>query len=393
MARLLVVDPGDGARVPFLRGILTRSLQEAGLPFESAYDIATTVRGDIAGRAEITTDELRALVSKRLQAFGREVVQRYRSPVRAEPVVLVRLSDGQTAPYSRGRHRQSLEACGIAPEAATRVSAAMHVDLVAEGVTELSLADVKRRTYERLQRDLGDDAARRYLVWEDFRHGDRPLVLLIGGTTGTGKSTVATRTAHALDIVRTQSTDMLREVMRMMVPERLVPALHTSSFRAWEALPATGQGAPGEEALIEGYVRQAELLAVAGEAVLRRAVTERVSVILEGVHAHPTFLADAAATDNDAIVVRVMLAVLRPNELERRIRGRGRKARARRAKRYLEHFEGIWRLQSHLLAEAEASGVPIIVNDDLEHAAREVVEVVMQALLAAFDSRPEDVFA
>ena len=45
---------------------------------------------------------------------------------------------------------------------------------------------------------------------------------------GTGKSTLATELAHRLGIVRTQSTDMLREVMRTMIPAHLMPALHVS---------------------------------------------------------------------------------------------------------------------------------------------------------------------
>ena len=43
--------------------------------------------------------------------------------------------------------------------------------------------------------------------------------------------------ASRLDIVRTRSTDMLPEIMRVMVPERLLPVLHRSSFNAWKAPP------------------------------------------------------------------------------------------------------------------------------------------------------------
>ncbi len=41
MARPVVIDETEGTRFPFLRGILTRSLQEAGVPFEQAYAIAS----------------------------------------------------------------------------------------------------------------------------------------------------------------------------------------------------------------------------------------------------------------------------------------------------------------------------------------------------------------
>ncbi len=388
MARLTVTC-GEGEVSPFLRGILTHSLQHTGLSFEDSYEIASAVRDEFASKDGVTTLEVRKAVIRRLKRHHPKALLRYEAPRFGAAPILVRMPEGQSAPYSRGRHRQSLEACGIDPLAAARLSSAMYEDLVAHGTLELDIAELRRRTERRLQGELGEDAARRYVVWEEHRHGDRPLVLLIGGTTGTGKSTVSTRTAHMLDIVRTQSTDMLREVMRTMVPERLVPALHASSFRAWETLPgaALHQGADGEEThLIEGYLRQAELLAVAGDAVLRRASTERVSVVLEGVHVHPSFLADVA-NGTSAHVVRVMLGILRPQELERRIRGRGRYARARRAKRYLGHFPSIWRLQEFLLSEADRTGVPIVMNEDVDTAAHEIVQIVMRTLMRDHDAR------
>ena len=41
-----------------------------------------------------------------------------------------------------------------------------------------------------------------------------PVIVLIGGTTGTGKSTVASEVAYRLGITRVTSTDFIRETMR-----------------------------------------------------------------------------------------------------------------------------------------------------------------------------------
>ncbi len=137
------------------------------------------------------------------------------------------------------------------------------------------------------------------------------MLLLICGTVGTGKSTIATEVAHLLDIVRIQSTDMLREVMRMMMPRRLLPVLHTSSFNAWKALPIQdAAGTDRDQLVADGYRSQADLLAVPCEAVLQRAIEESVPMILEGVHAHPELMA-RLPEDSDAIMVHVTLAVLK----------------------------------------------------------------------------------
>ena len=47
MAKILVEDLEDNTRVPFLRGILIRSLQDSGLSFDSAHELATGIRDDL----------------------------------------------------------------------------------------------------------------------------------------------------------------------------------------------------------------------------------------------------------------------------------------------------------------------------------------------------------
>ncbi|MES9968340.1 MAG: hypothetical protein ABW074_13815, partial [Sedimenticola sp.] len=239
---------------------------------------------------------------------------------------------------------------------------------------------------------MGESKAKRYLVWREFIHSGRPLLLLFGGTTGCGKSTIATEIAHRLGIVRTQSTDMLREVMRMMIPERLMPVIHTSSFFAWTALPAPGDIENDPEGVIaEGYLSQAESLSVPCEAVIQRALRERVSMILEGVHVHPALM-ERMPLDTDAIVVPVMLAVLKEKQLRRRLRGRLDMAPGRAAEAHLEHFDAIWRLQSFLLSEADRAGIPIIHNDGKEATIQQCVETIMDALSGHFFTSPDLVF-
>ena len=60
---------------------------------------------------------------------------------------------------------------------------------------------------------------------------DVPIVLLVGGATGTGKSTVATEAAHRLGITRVTSTDFIRQTIRAYFPRRDA-VVHVSSFEA-----------------------------------------------------------------------------------------------------------------------------------------------------------------
>lgn len=393
MAKTLIVDADEGTRVPFLRGILTRSLQEAGLGFDEAYALATRLRQDLASVPEVSTDELRERVARQLRQAGEaQVLQRYQSPVTPAPQVLVREGPERAAPFSRSRYRRSLENCGVPPEQGAAMTRRIARYLAQRGEPEVSSSTLGRLTYSWLRQDLGETAARRYLAWIDYLHSGRPLLLFVGGTAGVGKSTVATELATRLEIVRSQSTDMLREVMRVMLPERLLPTLHASSFDAWRALPlARVPSADRDTLLAEGYRSQAELVALSCEAVVRRAVKERVSLILEGVHVHPE-LVERATAGSDALVVSAMVAVLKPEELRARFRGRGGRVPQRRSERYLASFDAIWGLQAYLLSEADRQGMAIVVNDDKDRAVSEVLNRVIASLTTGFKASPRQVF-
>jgi len=393
VSKLLVTDSQESTTVPFMRGILTRSLMELGLSFEDSYDVASTIRQELGAEEvdEVTTIELRDRVVGHLDRFGEEVVHRYQHPLPTR-TVLVHHAGGGITTYSRGRHAMSLMACALTGEEASLVAAGIFDTLVETGQEEITSDSLQRLTHTRLLEDLGELAARRYLLWSEFQNTDRPLVLLIGGTAGCGKSTIATDVAHVLEIVRTQSTDMLREVMRTMVPERLLPVLHTSSYRAWEALPQrNGAEDTSDSLLAGGYLTQVELVSVACEAVLQRALKENVSVILEGVHVHPS-LVERIPADSGAIVVPIMMGVLKRRQLENRIRGRGQRMPGRRSQRYLDNFDAIWRLQSFLLSEADRMKVPIIRNNEKEWTTQQVIQTILLELSHHFEGKPETAF-
>jgi len=396
MSKILVEDREDNTRVPFLRGILIRSLQDSGLPFDAAQDLATKIRDDLDDKSLITTDDLRQMVLDKLKANSEQsIVTRYEK--QKQPFAIqVEQRDGSVTPFSRLEYQHGLETIGLNSDDAMELVATIHKHLVDKRIEMLPSKHLSELTYRYLRKSekLGPAVAHRWLVWRDFVNSGKPLIFLIGGTAGCGKSTIATMLASRLDIVRTQSTDMLREVMRTMMPEQLMPVLHTSSFTAWTALPGKPEAIQEvpETLLVNGYLSQADLLAVAIEAVIQRALRERVSLILEGVHIHPA-LVERLIENDDAIVMPIMLGVLKRKQLQRRIRGRGSDAPQRRASRYLEHFDEIWRLQSYLLSEADRANIPIIVNSHRDKVFSEVMRLTIETLAKDFKNTPQAVFA
>lgn len=391
--KTFVINQRENERIQFLRGILTRSLLDAGLSFSQAYELASAVRNELSDTDEIDSEELRSLVSKKLDGnYDDAVLEAYSSAVMAPMRIQVNTLAGNSSTFSRGRHERYLQSSGIRTHVAEEVTSAIFDQLLANGAESISTSQLGYLTWLCLRQEIGKKAANRYLVWSEFQRSERPLLLLIGGALGTGKSSIATELAHRLDVVRIQSTDMLREVMRMMIPERLLPIIHVSSYVAWKTLPLQDKREHNREQLVaQGFRSQAELLSVPCEAVLQRAERETVSVILEGVHVLPELL-ERTPEDSDAIAVHVTLAVLKNKELKRRLRGRTAHEPNRQAKGYLDNIESIWSLQSFLLSEADRYDSAIITNEEMEDTVHRVVTIINEELARHFDGSPASVF-
>lgn len=389
----IVVKNSEGMTTPFLRGILTSSLLDAGVDFSLAYDMASKIKELINEKGEVTTSGLRHIIIDQLENnVEKEVIERFLSATNISSTIMVTSAESNPQPFSRGQHRLCIESCGLSSNNSFSITTRTYNALLNRGTSEISANKLGRMTHQLLKAEMGEKIAERYLVWTDFLHSGRPLLLLIGGAAGVGKSTIATEVGHRFGIVRTQSTDMLREVMRMMTPQRLSPVLHASSYNAWKVQPDVGPDEQmTEQLLLSGYLRQAELLSVACEAIINRAIQEKVSLILEGVHIHP-ILIEKIPQDDSVIIAPIMLSVLKAGKLKEHIKGRGKEAPERRSKRYLEHFTEIWELQSFLMAEADRHQIPIVSNIDKGKAIQEVMKTINNLLLPRFSHDLDKVF-
>ena len=392
----LIVKNSEGMKTPFLRGIVTSSLLDVGVHFDIAYQVATQIRNSIQHKSEIKTDELRHQIVEQLekQDVAKHLVQRYLAELQSsETIIMVTRPNQSPEEFSRGRHRLCLEACGLSSDEATTITSKIYEYLLKNRINEISSDQLGIQTCIMLEDRLGKEISRRYLVWTAYTRGNKPLILLIGGAAGVGKSTIATEVGHRMGIVRTQSTDMLREVMRMMTPRALSPVLHTSSYNAWKVLPDIEEKTKFDEKLLRsGYLRQNEKLAVACEAIITRALKEKVSLILEGVHIHPSLM-EKIDFGNDVIIVPIMLSVLKAGKLKEHFKGREHIAPSRYSVNYIDNFDAIWELQSFLMAEADRYKVPIVSNINKDSAIQEVMKTINDALYSHFSHKIDDIFS
>jgi 2-phosphoglycerate kinase len=192
----------------------------------------------------------------------------------------------------------------------------------------------------------------------------KPTILLIGGVTGTGKSTVATEVAHRLGINRVTCTDVVRQTLRAFFEPGEMPSIHRSSFDA-----------PRDEPLVQAFLDQCEQVLIAVQASVERAIFEGWSMVVEGVHVVPGLLSVAA---EDATLVQCVLTI---DDLETHashfwIRDAA-SGGERPVKKYLDRLDDIRRLQDYVVERAREYGVPVFENSKVSDTVGAVIELVL----------------
>ena len=385
MAKLFIVDGASGDKMPFLRGVLVESLARAGLSFQDAYLLAQSVRDKLADTAEITVEALRECVSTELREhFGESLARSYVLGFSSERQIMVR-TESDEAPFSVGILSRSLQASAIDRPDALETAQQVHEHLRKRNDATIDHNELREIIYGRLKEHCSQAAADRFLSWRRFKDSGLPLIVLVGGITGTGKSTLTTELAYQLNIVRTQSTDMMREIVRCYLPEKMIPTLSYSSFEAWRGLMADGESASRVEdsEVVRGFLSQFGIVKHGLEATIRRAVKERHDLIVDGVHVLPSEL-DLDISPDQAIVVPLMLVVPNKKTLAKRLKNRAKEQPERTSSRYIRQIDQIWSLQSHLVAEAEANAIPLIINSDIEEALQELLMHINQSIAQQF---------
>ena len=138
MAKFLVVDSEHGTEIPFLRGILIGSLQDAGLAFDEAHRLASDVRDNLSESNSVSTRKLRAAVLKRLRGTGnRSVLERYRAGKAGTLHIEVEYENGVHAPFSRGYHQRRLESCAISTDEAIALTQTIYKHMLDQGKTSV----------------------------------------------------------------------------------------------------------------------------------------------------------------------------------------------------------------------------------------------------------------
>lgn len=280
-------------------------------------------------------------------------------------------------PFSKGLWASTLTVTGLSPAAAYSVANKIDDRLREQGRNTIADEELNDMTLDVLREQSGERYAEAFIKWISIGELNLPLIILIGGATGVGKSTIATQLATRLGITRVVGTDAVREVLRSAFTEQMFPTLYASSYQADGAVrqPIPHSG----DRLIIGFREQAAAVAVGAQALIDRAIEEGTDLIIEGAHLVPGFL---SGVESDKALIVSLLITVEDEELHRsHFYRRGREGSARSQKKYLASFKKIRRIQRYMISSALMRGVPVVAHGDLDSTLTEVLDhVITQAL-------------
>ena len=277
-------------------------------------------------------------------------------------------------PYSKGLMARALVAIGVPLGRAYELAKRIEQSLQVRGEQSVELEHVEELAVEVLGEAEGFEAVRRLRRFRELQELDLPVIVLIGGATGTGKSTVATEAAYRLGITRVTSTDFVRQTMRAFFSKEFMPSIHYSSFEAAAGLREPEQA---EDPVIAGFLEQTRNVLVGVSASIERALEEGWSMVLEGVHLVPGMLPRIEG----ALVVQCVLAIDDEEEHSTHfmVRDAGLAGLRPHAK-YIDRLDDIRRVQAHIVRRAHRHRVPVVANTDLRTAIDGVLELVLASV-------------
>ncbi|MDR2873833.1 MAG: 2-phosphoglycerate kinase [Methanobrevibacter sp.] len=264
-------------------------------------------------------------------------------------------------PFSKGVLSRSLTRAEMDPNKAYSFASSIHSKLKDNNISLITSDDLVGMILKDLEKE-DHEIAVKYVSWRQIKKCSEPLIILIGGASGVGTSSISFEIANRLGIKNTISTDMIREVMRKIVSKDLSPVLHQSSFSAYKGLRVPPP--PEIDEILAGFKDHVDTVCVGIDAVIERALKEGISIVVEGVHVVPGYITEELTKHHN---VRMFVLTVPDAETHKgRFYSRCRQLWARRPlKKYMDNFYAIRKTHNFIQTQARKFNIPVIENIDV----------------------------
>ncbi|OQA21520.1 MAG: 2-phosphoglycerate kinase [Actinobacteria bacterium ADurb.Bin346] len=284
-------------------------------------------------------------------------------------------------PFSKGILASSISITGLEIVLCHKIAYEIEQYLFEKKLKTVAIDELRSIVFRFIKNYVSLEYAEKYLLWQSVGKLKKPIVLLIGGATGVGKSTVATILATRLNITRVASSDAIREVMRATVSDKLIRPIRGSSYNAYQNLTLPPVGV---NPVILGFREQVMAVIVGVEAIIKRSIEEKHDIIIEGAHIVPGYM-EIEKYNSKAIIQEIVitvpdLQVHKEHFSKRTIETQG----SRPMHKYIKHLDKIHMIQKYIEKLAKERSIPLINNYSLDNTVSEVLQLLFDRVREEF---------
>lgn len=213
------------------------------------------------------------------------------------------------------------------------------------------------------------------------RHG---LIILLTGTSGTGKSTLASLLAERLGINTVISTDHIRHMLRDSVSEEECPELFMSTY---ETHTAVSDNLPHSKKVRAGYKSQCAIVTEKLAYIISNFYKQKISVVIEGVHLIMSFVVKLAR--QYPCVVPFLVYISNENKHRERFAVRSKfHSLQPESNRYVKNFGNIRVIQKYLSQKAKRHLIPRIDNTNIDRSIAAIHSILLRCIRHIAAERP-----
>jgi|SRR3989344_3094037 len=230
-----------------------------------------------------------------------------------------------------------------------------------------------------------------------------PYIILIGGATGIGTSSIASELSAIYPVRGFQRTDSIRQVIRTVIGPLARPELFESTYKAYENLDAVYVDPLSQESnVLNGHIHQSDIVMVGVDGSVARDLKEGINSVYEGVHLLPGRFGQTSwysrglrvqfaqgfkhfgvvllrYEDYADHIIELFIDIEDPDIHRKRFEQREIFSPTREAKKYLDNFDNIRMIRNYLVRSAKNNGIPIVQNDQgLTYAVKQCVDIISE---------------
>ncbi|KAG6622159.1 P-loop containing nucleoside triphosphate hydrolase [Phytophthora cinnamomi] len=228
-------------------------------------------------------------------------------------------------------------------------------------------------------------------VAKEITQRNQSFAVLLGGTSGTGKSTLASLLAARLRLTTVLPTDSVRHVLRSFTSKEENPCAFVSTYQAGDALsPKMVAAIQGDredmsaarlhkKMVLKGYKMQSDLVLEKLDRVLTMFEERKQSLVVEGVHLNTDDL--LTLVKKHPTCVPFVIYISNENKHRERFAVRARHMTIDpQENKYIKHFDNIRIIQRHLCKHADRCLIPKIDNTNVDRSIATIQSTLVRVL-------------